>query len=149
MAIIDKNLVFVDGIVHKNGVSEAVGLTAFPSPGRMEAIPFRVCVTENYDSAQTAEITLTLQQAASPTAPESGAEAWADVPGATLLVGVDGLRAGCRLPWRFVPLGVTKPWMRLRFEVKAQSGQTVNKGKLFAALLREEDMPYTPSLQVK
>lgn len=149
MAIIDSNLVFTDGTVHGSGHSRAVGLTAFSRPGRMEPIPLRVCVTADYDPLQVAEMTLVMQQAASADAPESGTGAWADVPGAALLVGGGALRAGTRLPWRFLPEGVSLPWMRLRFEVVAQAGKTVTAGALFAALMREEDFPYTVDQKVK
>lgn len=149
MAIIDSNLVFSDGPVHSSGHSRAVGLTAFSNPGRMEAIPLRVCVTADYDTVEVAEMMLVLQQATRADAPESGDGAWADVPGASLLVGGGALRAGTRLPWRFLPEGVHKPWMRFRFVVTPQTGKTVSKGALFAALLREEDFPYTPEMQTK
>lgn len=149
MAIIDKHLVFSDGPVHGSGHSRVVGLTSFTQPGRMEAIPMRVCVTSAYDATQVSEINIVLQQADAADAPESGDGAWADVSGASLLVGNGALRAGTRLPWRFLPEGVEKPWMRLRFEVTPQAGQTVTKGGIFAALMREEDFPYTVDQQVK
>lgn len=149
MAIIDKNLVFSDGPVHGSGPSRVVGLTSLTRPGRMEAIPLRMCVTSDYDATEVAEIEIILQQADAADAPESGDGAWADVDGANLLAASKVLRAGTRLPWRFLPEGVEKPWMRLRFEVKPQAGKTVTKGGIFAALMREEDFPYTPALQVK
>lgn len=149
MAIIDKHLVFSDGPVHGTGHSRVVGLTSFTRPGRMEAIPMRVCVTTDYDAAEVSEIRITLQQAEAADAPESGDGAWADVPGAALLADSGMLRAGTRLPWRFLPEGVEKSWMRLRFDVTPQAGKAVAKGSIFAALLREEDFPYTPDLQVK
>lgn len=62
---------------------------------------------------------------------------------------VRSLAPGARLGPRFLPQGVRKSWLRLNFTLTPQSGKSVSAGRLFAALLREEDMPYEAALQVK
>ena len=71
------------------------------------------------------------------------------LPGAAWTVAGAQLALGARLGPRFLPQGVHKPWLRLNFTLTPQSGKSVSAGRLFAALLREEDMPYEPALQVK
>lgn len=149
MAIIDKNLVFMDGPALADGVFAAVPLNGFSLPGRAQAIPLRISVTEGYDPTEVQNLTLTLQQADRSDSPETGTGAWADVPGASLTVGGADLGAGCRLPWRFLPEGVEKGWVRMRCALVPVSGRTPTRGSLFAALLREEDFPYVRALQVK
>ena len=43
---------------------------------------------------------------------------------------------GKRAPIRFLPPGVTKPWIRLNV-----SGTVGSGGKMFAAVMREDDLP--------
>lgn len=155
MAIIDQNLVFLDGPLRGSGVSGVVPVNALTLAGRMEPIPLRVSVTQGFDPAETAELTLTLQQAARPDAPNKsegegeGEGAWEDVPGASLTTPGAALNAGARLPWRFVPEGVTLGWLRLRHTLTPQAGMTPTTGAVFAALMREEDFPYVAAQKVK
>lgn len=143
MAIIDSQNVFVDGPVRASDVSRVVALTSLTLPGRMEAMPLRISVTEAYDATELASFTLTLQQADSPTS-----NAWADVAGATCTLTAAQLTAGARLPWRFLPEDVKKQYLRLCYKITTQEGASISKGALFAALTREEDLPYVPAQQV-
>lgn len=143
MAIIDSQNVFMDGPVRASGVSRVVALTSLTLPGRMEAMPLRVSVTEAYDASELATLTLTLQQADSATGTD-----WADVPGSACTLMAAQLTAGARLPWRFLPEGVSKSFLRFSYTVTAQEDATISKGALFAALTREEDFPYVPAQRV-
>lgn len=145
MAIIDSLNIFIDGPVQASAVSRVVALTSLALPGRMEPIPLRVSVTEAYKPAECASLTLTLQEADSHSTHDAD---WADVPGATCIMTGAQLTAGARLPWRFLPAGVCKSFVRLRCTVVAQEDASLSQGALFAALLREEDLPYVPALQV-
>ena len=149
MAIIDKQLVFVDAPVRANGSSRAVPLTGMTLPGRMRPIPLRLTITEGYEPTAVASLTLTLQQAAHAQAPESGEGAWEDVPGASLRVSGADLHEGARLPWRFLPEGVTQPWVRLTYAFSLAGNAQPVTGALFAAIMREEDFPYTPRQRVR
>ena len=143
MAIIDSTSVFHEGPLTAETDSRAVPLTALRLPGRMEPIPFRICVPEAFDPAELDTLAITLQEA------DSNDGSWTDVPDASLNIAGTSLTAGARVGWRHVPQGVRKSWLRLHLVPTPQSSQTVSKGSLFAALTREEDMPYEPALQVR
>lgn len=143
MAIIDSTSVFHEGPLTAETDSRAVPLTALRLPGRMEPIPFRICVPEAFDPAELNTLVITLQEA------DSNDGSWTDVPDASLTITGTALTAGARVGWRHVPQGVRKSWLRLHLVPTPQSSQTVSKGSLFAALTREEDMPYEPALQVR
>ena len=57
-----------------------------------------------------------------------------------------GLGLGARPYLRFLPQGVRKSWLRLTFAVTPVDSKTVSKGRIFAALTREEDLPYEPAI---
>ena len=143
MAIIDSTSVFHEGPLTAETDSRAVPLTALRLPGRMEPIPFRICVPEAFDPAELNTLAITLQEA------DSNDGSWTDVPDASLTITGTALTAGARVGWRHVPQGVRKSWLRLHLVPTPQSSQTVSKGSLFAALTRDEDMPYEPALQVR
>ena len=143
MAIIDSTAVFHEGPLNSETNSRAVPLTALRLPGRMEPIPFRLSVTEAFDPAELDTLAITLQEA------DSSDGSWTDVPDASLTIAGTALTAGARVGWRHVPQGVRKGWLRLHLVPTPQSSQTVSKGSLFAALTREEDLPYEPALQVR
>lgn len=50
---------------------------------------------------------------------------------------------------RFLPQGVRKGWLRLTFTLTPVSGKSVTQGSIFAALLREEDLPYQKALMAQ
>lgn len=143
MAIIDRNAVFFEGPLIADARSSAVPLTALKIPGRMEPMPMRVSVTEAFSPEEIQSLSLSLEQA------DIADGSWSAVPGAAWSATGAELVSGARLGPRFLPQGVRKPWLRLIFTLSPQTGKSVTTGKLFAALLREEDLPYEPALQVK
>lgn len=142
MAIIDSTAVFFEGPLTAQTDSRAVPLTALRLPGRMEPIPFRISVSQGFLAEELASLTLTLQEADSADGP------WTDVPDATLTIAGTALTTATRLGWRHVPQGVRKSWLRLHLVPTPQASKSVTTGQLFAALTREEDLPYEPALQV-
>ena len=142
MAIIDSTAVFFEGPLTAQTDSRAVPLTALRLPGRMEPIPFRISVSQGFLAEELASLTLTLQEANSADGP------WTDVPDATLTIAGTALTAATRLGWRHVPQGVRKSWLRLHLVPAPQASKNVTTGRIFAALTREEDLPYEPALQV-
>lgn len=143
MAIIDRNAVFFEGPLTADAQSPAVALTALKLPGRMEPMPLRVSITQAFSPAEVQSLGLALEQADRQDGP------WSAVPGAAWSAAGAELVSGARLGPRFLPQGVRKPWLRLAFTLTPQDGETVTEGQIFAALLREEDLPYEPALQVK
>ena len=55
-----------------------------------------------------------------------------------------GLKTGKPLGWRFIPRGVTKPWLKL----VVSPGGTFSAGKLFAAIVREDELPYEDGMYI-
>ena len=147
MAIIDANAILFEGSLTADAVGNAVALNALKIPGRMEPMPLRLSVTEAFDPAEVQSLTIAMQEADSEDGP------WTDVPGATVTVPntaeAPGLSLGARPYLRFVPQGLRKSRLRLAFTLTPVSGQSVSKGRLFAALLREEDFPYEQELMAK
>lgn len=143
MAIIDSTSIFHEGPLTAETDSRAVPLTALRLPGRMEPILFRLSVTEAFAPAELDTLTITLQEA------DNDDGDWTDVPDASLSISGTALTAGARVGWRHLPQGVRKSWLRLHLVPTPQASQSISKGRLFAALTREEDLPYEPALQVK
>ena len=146
MAIIDRNAVFFEGPLTADAQSSAVALNALKLPGRMEPMPMRVSVTQAFAPEEVLSLSFTLEEA---DAPDAAGGSWSAVPGAAWSFTGAQLGLGARLGPRFLPQGVRKPWLRLGFALTPQSGESVSSGRLFAALLREEDLPYEAELQVK
>ncbi|WP_297828296.1 hypothetical protein [uncultured Desulfovibrio sp.] len=146
MAIIDRNAVFFEGPLTADAQSATVALTALKLPGRMEPMPMRVSVTQAFMPEEVQGLSFTLEEA---DAPDAASDAWFVVPGAVWSFTGEQLGPGARLGPRFLPQGVRKPWLRLSFTLTPQSGKSVSAGRIFAALLREEDLPYEAALQVK
>ena len=144
MSIIDRNTVFFEGPLTANATGNAVALTGLKIPGRMEPMPLRLSVTEAFLPAETQNITITMEESDSVDGP------WAAVAGATVSVAntaeAPGLALGARPYLRFLPQGVRRSWLRLSFAVTPVAGKTVSKGRIFAALTREEDLPYEPAI---
>lgn len=127
--IIDSNLVLWDGVVStKKG--NAIALNALQIPGKAEPIPLAVRFTENLAGATAVKIKL--QQA------DSKDGTFSDVPGASIDIAAADFRVGKRVAWRFIPRTLTKTWLCLDVTVTG----TATAGKLFAAVMREEDEPY-------
>ena len=144
MAIIDRNSVFFEGPLTANATGQPVALTGLKLPGRMEPMPLRFSVTEAFAPDETQSLTISMEEADHADGP------WAAVPGASVTVHnpteAPGLGLGARPYLRFLPQGVRKSWLRLAFAVTPVDGKTVSKGCIFAALTREEDLPYEPAI---
>lgn len=140
MAIIDSHCVLFEGPLSGESTGKAVPLTALRLPGRMEPMPLRISVTRAFAGAKTTSLALTLQEA------DSADGEWTDVAGAAITVPGAELAEGARPGWRFLPPGVRKSWLRLKL---APAGDGPHDGHIFAALMREEDLPYVKELRVR
>ena len=125
MAIIDRNSILFEGSLTADTTGPAVALNALRLPGRMEPMP----LLEESDSA---------------------GGPWTAVPGASVTVSHSAenpaLAAGARPYHRFLPQGVRKSWLRLTLGLTVVSGKNASQGRIFAALTREEDLPYEAAL---
>lgn len=146
MAIIDRNSILFEGPLTANATGTAVALNALKLPGRMEPMPLRLSVTQGFKPEEVQSLTIGLEEADTASGP------WTSVPGATVNVPHTAenpaLAEGARPYHRFLPQGVRKSWLRLTFELTPVSGKTVTQGRIFSALLREEDLPYEKALMV-
>ncbi|MCC8066917.1 MAG: hypothetical protein LIO94_07430 [Clostridiales bacterium] len=131
--IIDSNLVFFDGATKddetgggqvSSGVSDWIPLTGFLNPGQVGPIPIHICLSGGLTAEES--LTFTLKQADSKDGEEEEA-------GSMVVSGP--VRAGGTVAWRFIPRGVTKPWMKLEFNAASVSTST---GSVFAAIVRED-----------
>ncbi|CAI3240123.1 hypothetical protein [Desulfovibrio legallii] len=147
MAIIDRNAVFFEGSLTANATGNTVALTACKLPGRMEPMPLRLSVTEAFLPAEVQNLSIDMEQAAQPDGP------WTSVPGGSVSIAHSAaaptLDLGARPYLRFLPQGARQPYLRLRFSLTPVSGQNVSQGRIFAALTREEDLPYEAALMVR
>jgi hypothetical protein len=135
--ILDDNLVSIDHVQLSSGVitGEAIALTSLFKPGRHhEAIPMNVSVSP--DMKGGTQITLSLQQA------DSKDGSFIEVDGSELIVTVDNMEPGTNIGWRYLPSGVTKQWIK----IVATPGGTFTGGTLFAAIVRDDEMPYSEGL---
>lgn len=128
MSIIDShNVLWDEALAAKNGPE--VGLTSFLIPGREEPIPLMVKFTGAPSGASS--VVIKIKQA-----DEKGGS-YQEVPGVAItLTADDDMAVGKRAPIRFLPPGVTKPWIRLNV-----SGTVGTGGKMFAAVMREDELP--------
>ena len=144
MSIIDRNCIFFEGPLTSNATGNAVGLTGLKIPGRMEPMPLRLSVTEAFLPAETQSLTITMEESDSADGP------WSTVTGATVSIDnreeAPALALGARPYLRFLPQGARRSWLRLSFAVTPVAGKNVSQGRLFAALTREEDLPYEPAV---
>ena len=145
MAIIDRNCIFFEGPVTAPATGPVVALTALTLPGRMEPMPLRVSVTEAFDTAEVESLALTLEEAATA---DAGAE-WTEVPGAVWTIPGAALTLGARLGPRFLPQGVRASFLRLRLTPAVKEGRSIGRGRIFAALMREDEQPWEAALQKK
>ena len=136
--ILDDNLVSIDHEELSGGVitGNAIALNAFQMPGRMGPIP--MLVTVSGDAAGGTGLALKLQQA-----DEQGGS-YEDVNGSEMTVAIADIQPGMNLGWRYVPAGVTKPWLKV---VVTPTG-TFTAGTVFAAVTREEVVPYVPGMYI-
>lgn len=136
--IFDDNLVSIDHEELSGGAitGNAIALNAFQMPGRMGPIP--MLVTVSGDAAGGTGLALKLQQA------EDAAGPFEDVPGAEMTVALADMQPGMNIGWRYLPSGVTQPWLKV---VVTPTG-TFTAGTVFAAVTREEVMPYVPGMYI-
>ena len=120
MSIIDRNAIFFEGPLKAQATGPVVALTALTLPGRMEPMPVRISVS-----------------------------GWTAVPGAAWTAPGAALVAGARLGPRFLPQGVRASFLRLRLTPTPKEGKTPGKGRIFAALMREDEQPWEAALQKK
>ena len=146
MAIIDRNCIFFEGPLTAPATGAVVALTALTLPGRMEPMPLRVSVTEAFDPAEVESLGLTLEEAEAPDAVEGD---WKEVPGAQWTSPGEALTLGARLGPRFLPQGVRASFLRLRLTPVSKDGKSIAKGRIFAALMREDEQPWEAALQKK
>lgn len=144
MAIIDRNSILFEGPLAAAATGSAVALTALRLPGRMEPMPLRLSVTEGFSAEEVQALAIDLEQADSADGP------WASVPGAAVSVlhtaENPALATGARPYHRFLPQGTRKNWLRLTLAPTVAEGKSVSRGRIFAALTREEDLPYEAAL---
>ena len=144
MSIIDRNSVFFEGPLTANAAGNPVPLTGLKIPGRMEPIPLRLSVTEAFLPAETQGLTISMEQSDNADGP------WTAVADASVTIvntaEAPGLALGARPYLRFLPQGARRGWLRLSFTLTPVAGKTVSAGRIFAALTREEDLPYEPAI---
>ena len=144
MAIIDRNSILFEGPLTASVTGPAVALNALKLPGRMEPMPLRLSVTQGFKPEEVQSLSIGLEEADTASGP------WTSVAGATVSVSHTSenpaLAAGSRPYQRFLPQGVRKGWLRLSFALTPVDGKTVTTGRIFAALTREEDLPYEPAI---
>ena len=146
MAIIDRTCIFFEGPLTGAVTGDPVALTSLTLPGRMEPMPLRISVTEAFEPSEVERLGLVLEEAGAPDA--EGAD-WSEVPGAAWTVPGEGLALGARLGPRFLPQGVRGSFLRLTLTPTAKEGKTIGRGRVFAALMREDELPWEPALQKK
>ena len=146
MAIIDRNSILFEGPLTASTTGTAVALNALKLPGRMEPMPLRLSVTQAFKPEEVQSLTIGLEEADTASGP------WTAVAGTSVIVSNTAenpaLAAGSRPYHRFLPQGVSKSWLRLTFTLALVSGKSVTQGRIFSALLREEDLPYEKALTV-
>lgn len=137
--LIDSNAVLLDSaaITDEAVTGPAVGLTSLMKPGRAEPIPIVAKVVEA-DFAGGTSVAFKLTQSAT----EDGS--YTDVPGSTVSVVLADLKVGKKIGWRFLPAGTDKPWLKM---VATPTG-TFTAGKVFAAVVREDDQPYEAGMYI-
>lgn len=136
--VLDDNLVSIDHEELSGGAitGNAIALNAFQMPGRMGPIP--MLVTVSGDAAGGTGLALKLQQA------DEHGGSYEDVNGSEMTVAIADIQPGMNIGWRYVPAGVTKPWLKV---VVTPTG-TFTAGTVFAAVTREEVVPYVPGMYI-
>ena len=125
--IIDSTLVLHEGSLTATQTSAAVPLTSLKIPGKATCIPLSIRITESF--AGVTSVVCTLQQG------DSADGSFTDV--AALTLPASQLVRGCVTGWNALPRAVTQNWLRLKFTVSGSP----TAGKVFAAILRDDDEP--------
>lgn len=139
--LIDSNLVLVESDIAGSVITgDPVALTSLTIPGKFDCIPVYFSATA--DIAGGSKVTVKLQQSDDKTG------VYTDVPGSTFEATLADLKAcvkGARVGIKWLPRGVVKPWIKM---VVTPTG-TFSAGKVFAAIVREDDEAYEPGLYIK
>lgn len=137
--IIDSNAIFLDSVeVTAEAVtSNAVGLTSLLKPGRAEFVHM-VCKVQGADFAGGTSLEIKMQEADT----ENGT--YTDVIGSTITIATANLTLGASIGYRIIPPRAEKCWLRL---VVTPTG-TFTAGKLFAAVVREEELDYVAGMYI-
>ena len=125
--IIDSTLILHEGALTATGTSSVIALTSLKCPAKATAIPLTLRVTEDFAGATS--LVCTLQHADSADGTFTDADA--------LPLAAADLKRGFVSGWNALPRAVTGNFLRLKFTVSG----TVTAGKLFAAILRDDDEP--------
>ena len=138
--IIDDNTVLIDSqaVTSAAVTGSAVGLTSLLKPGRAEPIHVVAKVVEE-DFAGGTSIAFKLQQGDT-----EDDDSFEDVPGSEVTALLADLTLGKCIGWRFLPPGVSKPWIKM---VATPTG-TFTAGKIFAAVVREEEQHYEEGMYI-
>lgn len=137
--LLDSNLIMMDStpILAAAVTGPAVALTSLLKPGRAEPIPICAKVV-GQDFAGGTSITFKLTQS------DTEAGTYTDVPGSAVTVPLADLKIGTPIGWRFLPRRASKPWLKM---VATPSG-TFTAGKIFGAIVREDDLPYEAGMYI-
>ena len=134
--IIDSNLVSIDSQALSGTVTPvAVALNAFKKPGRQGPIPVAIRATAN--TAGGTSLTIGFSQADTQSGEYSAV-------GPSWTVTLAELQTGLCVGPRWLPREVDKPWIKITV---SKTG-TFTAGKLFAAVVREDDLPYVSGLYI-
>lgn len=136
--LLDDNTVLLDNVAVLGTAvtSNAIALNALQFPGRSEPIPVTANITQSF--AGGTSITFKLVQS------DTSDGTYADVPGSSVTVPLTDLVKGKTIGWRFLPPGVTKPWLKM---VATPTG-TFTAGKVFGAVVREDEQAYAPGMYI-
>ena len=134
--LIDSNLVLKEGDAYATGAGDALALTSLKFAGRMEPIPFIFKVTTSYTGGTS--MTFKLQQSDT----ENGS--YTDVDGSSFTLALAALVVGAEAPIRYLPRGVTKPWIKLAYTAAG----TFTAGKIFAGVTRESPEAYAAGMYI-
>lgn len=137
--LIDSNLILMDStpVLGAPVTGPAVALTSLLNPGRAEPIPICAKVVGEKFAGGTS-ISFKLTQA------DTEGGTYADVPGSTVTVALADLTVGKAIGWRFLPRGTSKQWLKM---VATPTG-TFTAGKIFGAIVREDDQPYEAGMYI-
>lgn len=135
--IFDDNLISIDNAALSGTITPvAVPLTSFLKPGREE--PVAICVRCTEAAAGGTSVDIKLQHC------DTASGTYADVPGSSATVLLAAMTKGANVYLRWLPKGVAKPWIKV---VVTKTG-TFTAGKIIAAVVREDDLPYEAGMYI-
>ena len=136
--LLDDNTVLLDSAPVQGAAvtGKAIALNALQFPGRSEPIPVTANVSETF--AGGTSITFKLTQS------DTQDGTYTDVPASSVTLALVDLTKGKTIGWRYLPFGTSKPWLKM---VATPTG-TFTAGKVFAAVVREDDQPYAAGMYI-